>query len=125
MEHPALLLPEAMQALQALGTAIANSGLPHRTVELVHIRVSQINGCGVCLYGGALKLKREGETDERLSTIASWRDTPFFSDAERAAFALAESLTRLNNDADPVPDDIWNEATRHYDEKQVAGAWKP
>ncbi len=120
LTQPALLLPDAMQALQALGASIENSGLPQRTAELVHMRVSQINGCGVCLYGGAIKLKRAGETDERMSTIASWRDTPFFSDAERAALALAEALTLLDNHTDPVPDDIWNEAARHYDEKQLA-----
>jgi AhpD family alkylhydroperoxidase len=120
LTQPALLLPDAMQALQALGASIENSGLPPRTAELVHMRISQINGCGVCLYGGAIKLKRPGETDERMNTIAAWRDTPFFSDAERAALALAECLTRLDNHADPVPDDIWNEAARHYDEKQLA-----
>jgi AhpD family alkylhydroperoxidase len=120
LNQPALLLPEAMQALQSLAASIENSGLPQRTVELVHMRVSQINGCGVCLYGGAIKLKREGETDERLATIASWRDTPFFSEAERAALALAESVTHLDNHADPVPDAVWNEAARHYDDKQLA-----
>jgi AhpD family alkylhydroperoxidase len=120
LNQPALLLPEAMQALQSLAASIENSGLPQRTVELVHMRVSQINGCGVCLYGGAIKLEREGETDERLATIASWRDTPFFSEAERAALALAESVTHLDNHADPVPDAVWNEAARHYDDKQLA-----
>jgi AhpD family alkylhydroperoxidase len=120
LNQSALLLPEAMQALQTLAASTENSGLPQRTAELVHMRVSQLNGCGVCLYGGTLKLKRAGETDERLATIAAWRDTPFFSDAERAALALAECVTRLDNHADPVPDDVWNEAARHYDEKQLA-----
>jgi alkylhydroperoxidase family enzyme len=64
----------------------------------------------------ATDLKKSGESDERIFTVAAWREAPYFTDAERAALALTESVTRLSDQADPVPDDVWDEATRHYDE---------
>jgi alkylhydroperoxidase family enzyme len=66
-------------------------------------------------------LKSTGETDERAFAVAAWRDTPYFTDAERAALALTEAATRLSDRADPVPDEIWDEAARHFDEKALAG----
>jgi AhpD family alkylhydroperoxidase len=119
MKNPAMIVPEAMQALQALG-ASAEKGLPAKTRELVHLRASQINGCGMCLDMHAKMLKKDGETDERLFTVAAWRDAPYFTDAERAALALTEAVTRLADRPDPVPDDIWKEAARHYDEPALA-----
>jgi alkylhydroperoxidase family enzyme len=65
-------------------------------------------------------LKKEGETEERLYTVAAWRDAPYFTDAERAALALTEAVTRLSDREDPVPDEIWDEAARHYDERALA-----
>lgn len=121
MTNPAVLLPDAMSALQALGASLETSGFPKRIAELVHLRVSQINGCSTCVYGGALMLKKAGETDERLATIAAWRDAPFFSESERAALMLAEAATRLDVNGEAVSDEIWNEATRHLDETQLAG----
>jgi AhpD family alkylhydroperoxidase len=120
MSNPAMIVPDAMQALQALGAAMRNSDLPPRTLGLVHLRVSQINGCSVCVDGGSRNARKEGETDERLSTVAAWRDAPYFTDAERAALELAEAVTRLSDRADPVPDEIWDEAARHYDEPALA-----
>ena len=66
-------------------------------------------------------MKKAGETDERLFTVAAWRDTPYFTDAERAALALTEAVTRLSDREDPVPDKVWEEAARHYDERTLAG----
>jgi AhpD family alkylhydroperoxidase len=86
----------------------------------VHLRVSQINGCSSCLHGGATGARKSGETEDRLATVAAWREAPFFTDAERAALALAEAVTRLADRPDPVPDDIWDEAVRHYDEQGLA-----
>jgi AhpD family alkylhydroperoxidase len=86
----------------------------------VNFRASQINGCGVCLEGGARHAKNVGETDDRLFVIAGWRETPNFSEPERAALALTEAITRLNDRPDPVPDEIWEEAARHYDETELA-----
>jgi len=118
--QPATVVPGAMDALQALGVAIADTGLPPRIVDLVNVRVSQINGCGVCLLGDVKAAKKHGETDDRVAVIAGWREAPFFSAAERAALALAEATTRVSDRSEPVTDAVWNEAARHYDEKQLA-----
>jgi AhpD family alkylhydroperoxidase len=120
MTNPAFAVPGAMDALQALGRAVTSSGLPPLTLELVHLRASQINGCGVCCVQHPNIARKAGETDERLFAVAAWREAPFFSDAERAALALAEAATRLSDRPDPVPDEIWDEAARHYDESQLA-----
>ena len=120
MRNPAMIVPDALPALLALGKAAKNGGVPTRTLELVHLRASQINGCGVCVDMHARDLKKAGETDERLFAVAAWRDAPYFSEAERAALALTEAATRINDRGDPVPDEIWNEATRHYEEKALA-----
>jgi AhpD family alkylhydroperoxidase len=119
MSNPAMVVPGAMQALQALSVCVEKSGLPRKTIELVHLRASQINGCSVCVDMHARLLKHGGETDERLFAVAAWREAPYFTDAERAALALAECVTRLSDQADPVPDAIWNEAARHFDEQQL------
>lgn len=121
MKNPAMVLPEAtMKALYALGAAAKEGPVPAHTLELVHLRASQLNGCSFCVDMHARSLKKGGESDERLFAVAAWREAPFFSDAERAALALAEAATRLADRADPVPDDVWNEATRHYDEPALA-----
>jgi AhpD family alkylhydroperoxidase len=120
MSNIATIVPDAMKALHALGMSAGKGGVPSRTLELVQLRASQINGCSVCVDMHSRALKKAGETDERLFTIAAWRDAPYFSDAERAALALTEAATRLSDRADPVPDEIWNEAARHYDEPALA-----
>jgi len=119
MKNPGLVIPDAMTAIRALNEAIQQGGVPQRTLDLVHLRASQINGCSVCV-GAAAKARKDGETDERLFTLVAWRGTPYFTDAERAALALTEAVTRLSDQADPVPDEIWNEAARHYDESALA-----
>lgn len=119
MTNPAMTIPGAMQALQALSAASEKGGVPARTIGLVHLRASLINGCSVCLDMHARDMKKNGETDERLFAVAAWRDAPYFTDAERAALALTEAVTRLSDRPDPVPDDIWAEAARHYDERAL------
>jgi AhpD family alkylhydroperoxidase len=108
-----------MQALQALAASVEKGGVPKRTLDLVHLRASLINGCGVCLDLHARGARAAGETDERLLTVAGWRDAPYFTDAERAALALTEAVTRLSDRSDPVPNAIWDEAARHYDERAL------
>lgn len=120
MNNPVMVLPDALKALQAVGTSTKQAGVPPRTLELVHLRASQINGCSFCVEMHARDLKKAGETDERLFTVAAWREAPYFTDAERAALALTEAATRLSDRPDPVPDDIWEEAARHYDEPALA-----
>jgi AhpD family alkylhydroperoxidase len=120
MNNPAMVIPDAMKALQALWGAVAKGDVPQSTLSLVELRASQINGCSVCADMHARQLKQAGETDERLFTVAAWRDAPYFTDAERAALALTEAVTRLSDRDDPVPDGVWNEAARHYDEQGLA-----
>lgn len=118
--NPAIVVPGALEALQALHKAISRVGVPPRTLELMNLRASQINGCGVCAVQHPKIARKLGETDDRLFAVAAWRDAPFFTDAERAALALTESLTRIADSGDPVPDEIWDEAARHYDEQELA-----
>ena len=118
MNNPATILPDASDGIQTLLKAVYKSGVPRKTLELVHLRASQINGCSFCVDSGARSAKKAGETDERLFAVAAWRETPYFADAERAA--LAEAVTRLADRSDPVPDSIWEEAARHYEEKGLA-----
>jgi AhpD family alkylhydroperoxidase len=113
-------MEEAMPALQAVGAAVAAGPVPDTTIELVNMRASQINGCGVCLVGHVRGAKRKGETDDRLAAVAGWREAPFFTEAERAALALTEAITRLDDRADPVPDEVWDEAARLYDDVGLA-----
>ncbi len=120
MNHPVMILPEAMNAMMALAKSTENSGVPPATLGLVQLRASQINGCSVCLDMHWREMKQAGESDERLLTVAAWRDAPYFTEAERAALALTEAVTRLSDRPDPVPDAIWNDAARHYDEKGLA-----
>ncbi len=120
MKNPAMVLPNTMQAIQALYKATFTGGVPQQTLELVHLRASQINGCSACVDSGARSAKKAGESDERLWAVAAWRETSCFTDAERAALALAEAATRLADRPDPVPDEIWDQVAKHYDEQQLA-----
>lgn len=121
MKNAAAILPDAAAGIQTLVKAVYTGGVPQKTLGLVHTRVSQINGCAACLESGLASAKSTGETDERLITVAAWRHSPHFTDAERAALALAEAMTRLaDSKDDPVPDSIWNDAAKHFEEKPLA-----
>ena len=119
MTNPAAVLG-AMQPVQALYKAIYSGGVDPATLELVHLRASQVNGCSACVASGARSARKAGETDERLDSVAAWREAPYFTDAERAALALAEAATRLADRPDPVPDEVWGAVADHYDEKGLA-----
>src|ERR1700752_2026375 len=120
MKNPVYVVPEAMQAMLALGKSAQTGGVPPVTHMLVHLRASQINGCSFCCNMHAQELKEAGEKDERIFNVAAWREAPYFTDAERAALALTEAATRLSDRPDPVPDEIWDEAARHFDEPALA-----
>jgi AhpD family alkylhydroperoxidase len=120
IKNPATILPEAGGGIQTLIAAVYKGGVPRSTLDLVHLRISQINACGACVDSGSRAAKKSGERDERLFSVAAWRHEPYFSDGERAALALAEEVTRLADRPDAVPDDVWDEAARHYDEKGLA-----
>ncbi|HSM95708.1 MAG TPA: carboxymuconolactone decarboxylase family protein [Rhizomicrobium sp.] len=119
MKNPAALVPGSVQAIQALIGAVQKTGIPPKVLHLAHLRASQINGCGFCVDIGTKHAKQDGETDERLHAVAGWREAPYFSDAEGAALALSEAVTTLDA-RDPVPDSVWNNAAKYFDEKQLA-----
>jgi AhpD family alkylhydroperoxidase len=114
------LLGTTSTRIKKLTQATYAGGVPAKTLALVHLRASQINGCSACVDSGARHAEQSGETTNRLFAVAAWRETPYFSDAERAALALTEAVTKLSDRADPVPDEIWDEAARHHDERGLA-----
>jgi AhpD family alkylhydroperoxidase len=120
MKNPLMLYPDALKGMLAIDKATESNELPFVTRKLVQLRASQINGCGFCTDMHAKELKNKGEKDERIFAVAAWREAPYYSDAERAALALAEESTRLADRADPVSDAVWDEARKHYDEKALA-----
>ncbi|MEV0777105.1 carboxymuconolactone decarboxylase family protein [Streptomyces sp. NPDC050433] len=99
---------------------VADSALPTATQELVKIRASQINGCGFCTDMHTKEAVVAGETSLRLNLIAVWREATVFTDAERAALELTEQGTRIADAAGGVPDEVWANAAKHYDEEQLA-----
>lgn len=119
--HPVFGLPDAMKAMQSLGQVVTDTGLDPKLAELVSLRASQINGCGACVDLHPKIALKLGETTDRLFAVAAWRESPLFSDAERAALALGEALTRIADNPEGVRDEIWDEAARHFDEKQLQG----
>jgi AhpD family alkylhydroperoxidase len=120
MKNPGMILPGALQGLQAIQAATYQGGVPGDTLGLVHLRASQINGCTACVESGVCYARKAGESDDRLAAVENWRESPRFTDAERAALALTEAVTRLGDRTDPVPDAVWEEAARRYDEPALA-----
>jgi AhpD family alkylhydroperoxidase len=148
MKNPAAILPGAFEAIMGVNAAIHKGNAPEPVLHLTHLRASQINGCGACVDGGVALAKKAGETDQRLFAVSAWREAPYFTDAERSALALSEAMTRLSDRADAVPDEIWDDAKKHFDERalsalvlhiavtnlfnrlnvttrQIAGSWAP
>lgn len=121
MQHPVYVLPDALNALIALSKAAETSGISKTVTNLATLRASQINGCSVCVGMHAKDMREAGESEERVYSVAAWRDTALFTDAERAALALAEAVTRLADRPDPVPDELWNEAAAHFSEAELSG----
>ncbi|MCF2526923.1 carboxymuconolactone decarboxylase family protein [Yinghuangia soli] len=118
--NPALIVQGAMKGLIAFSAAAEKVGLPKTLVKLVHLRASQINSCGVCVHMHGGELREAGESDARIFSVAAWRDTPFYTAAERAALALTEDVTRIADRSDAVSDEVWNEAAKHFGEQELA-----
>jgi AhpD family alkylhydroperoxidase len=118
MQSPAN--PDVITAIHHLDKAVHAGGVDPLLLELVHLRASQINGCSPCVYAGVAAARKQGETDERLHNVVTWRETPFFTEAERAALALTEAATRLQDGAPGVTDGIWDAAVAHFGEKQLS-----
>jgi len=119
IKSPAFTVPDAMTALQMLSKATERCDVPRVTLELVHLRVGQINGCSVCVDMHSRALKNHGESEARIFALAAWREAPYYSEAERAALALAEATTRLSDRPNAVTDEIWQEAARHFSENAL------
>lgn len=120
LTNPAALLPDAVKGINLIYKAAHSAGLAKSTLDLVHLRASQINGCSACVDSGARGMRKAGETDERLFSVAAWRETDYFTEAERAALDLAEHATRLADKADAVPDQVWEAAAKHFGETELA-----
>ncbi|MCO5971983.1 carboxymuconolactone decarboxylase family protein [Actinoallomurus soli] len=112
--------PDVNTAIQHLYKAVHAGGVDPLLLSLVHLRASQINGCSPCVYGAVEAAKKQGESEERLHGVAAWRETPFFTEEERAALALAEAATRLQDGAPGVTDEIWDAAAAHFDERRLS-----
>ena len=112
--------PDITTGVQHLFKAVYAGGVPPQTLELVHLRASQINGCSACVNAGATTAAKAGVSPEKLLTLAAWYEDPRFDDAERAALALTEAATRMADRPDAVTDAIWDEAADHFDERGLA-----
>jgi AhpD family alkylhydroperoxidase len=119
MPNPIEVVPDALEAALGLSKAVSKVGLPQSTMDLVHLRTSQINGCAACLYLHSRDVGKDKETDERFLMVAAWREAECFTDAERAALALAEAVTRLSDRPGSVTDEIWDDAAKHYSEQEL------
>jgi AhpD family alkylhydroperoxidase len=121
MNHPVAVVPGALEAVQGVSKVAAKAGVPPVTTMMVGLRASQINGCSFCVNMHAQELRDTGESEQRIATVAAWRDAPWFSDPERAALALTEALTRIADRPESLTDEIWADAAKHYDELQLGG----
>lgn len=120
MSNPAVLVPGAMEALMGVNKAIAGAGVDGKLLALSHLRASQINSCSPCVAGGAFQATQHGASADQVNTVAAWRETPYFSEEERAALALTEAVTRLADRSDPVPDEVWDLAAKYFDQNELA-----
>ena len=114
--NPIMSVPGAMQALLDLSAAAGKTGLDNDYVELICLRVSIMNGCGRCIEYHSGLLRKANVAEEKVNSVADWRDVPHYTAAEKAGFALAEQMTHVH-----VSDDVWNEVAKHYNEEQLAG----
>ncbi|MEU0683245.1 carboxymuconolactone decarboxylase family protein [Streptomyces albogriseolus] len=111
---------KVLRHINSAGKAAGDAGLPHATQELVKVRASQINGCGFCTDMHTKDAAAAGETQLRLNLVATWREATVFTEAERAALELAEQGTRIADAAGGVTDEAWANASKYYDENQLA-----
>ena len=110
--------PEVYKAMSALEACVRKSGLESSLLELVKTRTSQMNSCAFCLDMHTKDARAHGETEQRLFTLSAWRETPFFSERERAALAWTETITNVSETH--VPDDVYEVASKHFTEKELA-----
>ena len=109
--------PEAIKGMYELESFVRNSGLDHKLLHLIKTRASQMNGCAFCIDMHTKDARAVGETEQRLYALNAWRETPFFTDQERAALAWTEALTNIQQGH--APDDVYDELTRHFSEQDI------
>jgi AhpD family alkylhydroperoxidase len=109
--------PEGEKAMMGLHMFVRNCGLDHSLLELVKLRASQINGCAHCIDMHSKELRADGESEQKLYLLNAWRESPFYSDRERAALAWTEAVTRLADSQ--VPDDVYAEARKQFSEQEL------
>jgi AhpD family alkylhydroperoxidase len=112
-----VLLPKAMQALYPIAKYVKSSGLDHRLLELVKMRTSQLNGCAYCIDMHSKDARAAGETEQRLYLLDAWRETPLYTERERAALEWTEAVTRLADGQ--VPDEVYGRARDHFSEEDL------
>jgi len=115
--NPYQAAPEAMKSIAALETQVQQSGLEPALIELVKIRASQINGCAFCLHMHTRDARARGESEERIYVLDAWRESPLYSERERAALAWTEAVTLVAQSR--VPDEVYDEARRHFAEDEL------
>ena len=110
--------PQGEKAMMGLHMFVRNCGLDHSLLELIKLRASQINGCAHCIDMHTKELRADGESEQRLYLLNAWRESPFYSDRERAALAWTEAVTLVANDH--VPDEVYEEARKQFTEEELA-----
>ena len=120
MDYSNPVAAKVVKHIVSASTAVASSGLPTTTLELLEIRISQINGCAVCVDMHTKDAAAHGESAVRINLVSAWREATVYTEAERAALALAEEGTRIADAATGVSEDVWANAAKHYDEDQLA-----
>ncbi|MFD0276911.1 carboxymuconolactone decarboxylase family protein [Kitasatospora sp. NPDC127111] len=121
MKNPAFVLPDATKGIGSIIKAVNQGGISHELQEIVGLRASQINGCSACVHAHHQNLRKAGESDERVASVAAWREGPFFTDSERAALELAERATRVaDRSEEAVPDELWERLRAHFTEEQLS-----
>ncbi|MEU1385947.1 MULTISPECIES: carboxymuconolactone decarboxylase family protein [unclassified Nonomuraea] len=120
LSNPAVLVPELKEIAGALFKATGNGSVPEVTISLLQLRAGQIVGNSYLTVLHTGTLRKAGETEERITAVASWQDAPYFTDAERVALALVEAVLTANPAGERVSDELYERAREHYDEKALA-----
>lgn len=119
-QDPAELVPELAAVSAALFRVTGNGSVPRSTINLVHLRAGQIVGSTYLTVLHTGSLRKAGESEERITSVASWQDSPYFTGAERAALALVEAVLRPSADGERVSDELFAQAAEHYEDKALA-----
>jgi AhpD family alkylhydroperoxidase len=109
--------PGPVQAMQAIEKYLAGCGLDHKFIHVLKLRASQINGCAFCIDMHSIDARAAGESEQRIYALNAWRETPFFTDRERAGLAWVEAITLVSETH--VPDEVYDEVRRHFSEKEI------